>query len=96
MDMSPADPDGIRRGPNGKVITAEEDDQVVVGMSNITDASHFAQAQNIFYLHLTSVFETPNANEPDSPSDMLKASRLLGRILSVYCKRIHFKANRKE
>ena len=55
--MSPADPDGIRRGPNGKVITAEEYEQVVVGMSNITDASHFAQAQNSFYLHLTSVFE---------------------------------------
>ena len=94
--MSPADPDGIRRGPNGKAITAEEDEQVVLGMSNITDASHFAQAQNIFYLYLTSVFEMPIANEPDSPSDMLKASRFLGRILSVYYNRIHLVANRKE
>ena len=53
-------------------------------MSNITDASHFAQAQNIFHLH------------SDSPSDILKASRFLGRIMSVYYNRINLEANRKE
>jgi hypothetical protein len=58
LEMSPADQDDIRRGPNGKPIAPEEDEQVVLGMSNITDASHFARAQNIFHLHLTSVFET--------------------------------------
>ena len=96
LEMSPADPDGIRRGPNGKPITPEDDEQVVVGMSNITDASHFAQAQNIFHLHLTSIFETPNSNDSDSPSDILKASRFLGRIMSVYYNRINLEANRKE
>ena len=43
LEMSPADLDGIRRGPNGKPITPEDDEQVVIGMSNITEASHFAQ-----------------------------------------------------
>ncbi len=50
--MSPADQDSIRRGPN-EPITPEENEQVVLGKSNITDAGHFAQAHNIFHmLHL--------------------------------------------
>jgi hypothetical protein len=46
----------------------------VLGMSDITDASDFTQKHNSFHLHLTSVFENPNSNDYDLPSDMLKMS----------------------
>ncbi len=76
VEISPADSDGIRRGLNGKPVTLEEDEQVTVGISNITDADLSAQAQSIFPSNLYLTYELP--------LDLFKASRFVGRVLSVY------------
>ena len=71
-------------GPNEKAITPEEDEEKAMGISNISYASYFAQAQHISQLHMTLVFETPYSNDSVSSSDILKATWFFGKIFPIY------------